>query len=204
MNWLAHIFLSEQNIDFQIGNYLHDPLKGRSWEGASKELISGMNTHLLIDSFTDSHPIVKQSKKRLREKGLLKSIVIDISYDYFLTKNWNDFSYIPLDQFSKNFYESASKKIDFMPLNAQEFVNRLIKFDMLNKYQNIDHLKKAFERFDKRLSPKLLSRDTTSSYMETLEKNIYHLEKDFLVFFPILCNEVKKNLDKNKIKHWRI
>ena len=27
MNWLAHVFLLEQRIDFQIGNFLADPLK---------------------------------------------------------------------------------------------------------------------------------------------------------------------------------
>ena len=32
MNWLAHIFLSENKIDFQLGNFLADQLKGRLCE----------------------------------------------------------------------------------------------------------------------------------------------------------------------------
>lgn len=95
MNWLAHIFLSEQNIDFQIGNFLADPLKGRAWENASVDLKKGIKTHLIIDTFTDSNEIVTQSKRRLRDSGLLKSIVIDITYDYFLTKNWESFCNVP-------------------------------------------------------------------------------------------------------------
>lgn len=44
MNWLAHVFLSEQNIDFQIGNFLADPLKGRLWEDATIDMKKGMFT----------------------------------------------------------------------------------------------------------------------------------------------------------------
>ncbi len=97
MNWLAHIFLSEQNIDFQIGNYLADPLKCKAWDNASEDLINGIKIHMIIDSFTDSHKIVNQSKTRLRDKGLLKSIIIDITYDHFLTKNWDTFSNIDFE-----------------------------------------------------------------------------------------------------------
>ena len=42
MNWLAHVFLSEQKIDFQIGNFLADPLKGRLWDDASSDMKNGM------------------------------------------------------------------------------------------------------------------------------------------------------------------
>jgi len=204
MNWLAHIFLSEQNIDFQIGNYLADPLKGRSWEDATIHLKNGIGTHKSIDSFTDSHLVVSKSKSRLREKGLLKSIIIDITYDYFLTKNWDTFCNIPFEEFTNNFYVQANNRLNYLPENAKASVERLIKFNILNKYQSIEHLEKAFNRFDKRLSEKLASRDTASSYFEAVKKNIIDLEKDFMIFFPELCKYVSKNIDNKKIEHWRI
>ena len=204
MNWLAHIFLSEQNIDFKIGNYLADPLKGKIWDTASQDLRNGINTHIKIDSFTDSHEIVSKSKARLREKGLLKSIIIDITYDYFLTKNWYKFCNIPFEEFTSDFYTQAESRLNFLPQNAKESVERLIKFNILNKYQKVEHLEKAFSRFDKRLSEKLASRDTASSYFKAVENNIEDLEKDFLIFFPELCKEVKKNINSEKISHWKI
>ena len=204
MNWLAHIFLSEQNIDFQIGNYLADPLKGRAWDDANIHLKNGIKIHMLIDSYTDSHHIVSISKSRLREKGLLKSIIIDITYDYFLTKNWDKFCTIPFDDFTKSFYIQAGERLNYLPQNARIAVERLIKFNILNKYQKVEHLEKAFGRFDKRLSEKLASRDTASSYFEAVDENIEQLEKDFLVFFPELCKEVRKNVNSEKISHWKI
>ncbi len=86
MNWLAHLFLSEQNVDFQMGNILADPLKGKLWSDASVELGKGMSVHKIIDAYTDSHKTVAKSKASLRKKGLLKAVIIDLTHDYFLTK----------------------------------------------------------------------------------------------------------------------
>lgn len=110
MNWLAHVFLSEQKIDFQIGNFLADLLKGQLWENASLDMQKGMQIHKVIDSYTDSHEIVSCSKRRLREKGLLKPVIIDLTYDYFLTKNWDEFCNMPIKEFSKVFYHEANQR----------------------------------------------------------------------------------------------
>lgn len=204
MNWLAHIFLSELNIDFQIGNFLADPLKGRAWENANENIKKGMQTHKLIDSYTDSHEIISCSKKRLRERGLLKPVIIDLTYDYLLTKNWDKFSNIPLKIFSNNFYTDAYKRVPFMPYEANISVANMIERDLLNKYHTINQLKTSFDRMDKRLSPRLLQRETASSYSNAVVDNIQYLEKDFLEFFPELCKTVKSDLDKEKLKHWRL
>lgn len=204
MNWLAHIFLSEQNIDFQMGNFLADPLKGKVWDDASIDLKNGIKVHMIIDSYTDSNPLVIQSKHRLREKGLLKAVVLDITYDYFLTKNWNMFCNIPFELFTQTFYEEASQRLEYISPLASKHVKNIVKYKVLHKYQTEKHLKKAFERIDKRLSTKLLNRDTASSYFESVQKNIDSLEEDFLYFFPKLCDEVRKNVDEKKLKHWKV
>ncbi len=204
MNWLAHIFLSEQKIDFQIGNFLADPLKGRSWENASEDMINGMKVHKIIDSYTDSHDIVSISKKRLREKGLLKPIIIDLTYDYFLTKNWNKFCSIPICEFSQTFYTQAHDRKFHFPKNANSSVETMINRDLLNKYHNLDQLKISFERMDLRLSQRLRQRETAIGYFDVVEKNIDDLENDFLLFFPQLCNKVKENLDNSHIEHWKL
>lgn len=205
MNWLAHIFLSKQEIDFQIGNYLADPLKAKAWENASQALKDGIQTHLIIDSFTDSHEIVTISKNRLREKGLLKSIVIDITYDYFLSKHWNKYCNIPFDDFTNQFYLNAQKRLNHFPSHAQIALEKVLKYKILNKYQTLEDLEVAFIRLDRRLSTKLLSRDSASSYFNAVSQNINELEEDFFEFFPLLCEKVKDNINNHdKISHWKI
>ena len=204
MNWLAHTFLSEQNIDFQIGNILADPLKGRAWDNASVDIKKGMYVHKIIDSYTDSHKVVKQSKKRLREKGLLKPVIIDLTYDYLLTKNWDLFSNISLDTFTNDFYNKAYLTLEELSPKANMVIDNLIKKDLLNKYHNMQHLEHSFQRMDKRLSARLLNRESASGYFPAVLENINEIEEDFLEFFPQLCSCVKSELSSKKIKHWKI
>lgn len=204
MNWLAHIFLSEFHIDFKIGNYLADPLKGKLWEGASEPLIKGMKVHKIIDSYTDNHSVFKQSKQRLGNKGLLKGVVIDLTYDYLLTKNWNQFCNIPLDDFLQEFYKQSYATLPTLPSSASASLKRMIDFDLLNKYQHLEHLKQAFQRVDKRLSVRLKERDQVSRYHTMVCNNIEEIEKDFLEFFPQLCNKVKENINQRNLHHWKI
>ncbi len=204
MNWLAHAFLSEDHIDFQIGNILADPLKAKSWNDASIHIQNGMQTHVRIDRYTDSHDIVRLSKKRLREKGLLKPVIIDLTYDYFLTKNWDLFSTISLDEFTQKFYTKANISLDYLPQKASYIVTNLINKDLLNKYHTLEDLNTSFKRMDLRLSERLRKRETASEYFYDVQINIDELEKDFLDFFPQLCDHTKKDLNKEKINHWKI
>lgn len=203
MNWLAHIFLSEYNIEFQIANYLADPLKGKVWDNASIHIENGMKIHKLIDLYTDSHILFKNSKNRLGNKGLLKAVVIDLSYDYLLTKNWDSFSKIPLDKFLNEFYENSHKILPSLPIHASTPLKRMVDFDLLNKYQSLEQLNEGFKRVDKRLSARLASRDKASSYYKRVCENIDEIEEDFLKFFPQLCKEVKKNTNKEFLTHWK-
>lgn len=204
MNWLAHIFLSEHNIDFQIGNYLADPLKAKPWESANKDIIKAMEIHKLIDSYTDNHPTFKQSKNRLGNTGLLKAVVIDLTYDYLLTKNWHKYSNITLDKFLDEFYINAIANMHTLPDEAKQKLKSLIEFDLLNKYKSLEDLNQSFKRVDKRISLRVLKRDNVSRYYEIVCKNIDKIEEDFLLFFPQLCNKVRKNVNNNKLMHWKI
>ena len=201
MNWLAHLFLSEGNTDFQVGNILADPLKAKPWENSSENIKKGMKTHLLIDSFSDKDEHFKISKNRLKEKGLLRGIVIDFTYDYLLTKNWDKFSTIELDKFKNEFYKSSlNQKYPDFPLQILNNIKnrKLLDFDCFN------NLEKALKRVDMRVSSRISKRDSAISYLPLIEKNIDGLEKDFLIFFPKLCNEVKMKVDESKLKHWKI
>ena len=204
MNWLAHIFLSEHNIEFQIGNYLADPLKGKVWSDASKHIQKGMKVHTIIDVFTDEHLLFKQSKQRLGNKGLLKAIVIDLTYDYLLTKNWSKFCHMPIDVFLQQFYTQAYETLPSLPPKASGSLKRMVDFDLLNKYQTKEDLHQAFIRVDKRLSPRLLKRDTVSSYYKSVCENIDEIEEDFLSFFPKLCAKVKSHVNTQNLPHWKI
>ena len=64
MNWLAHLFLADPDVESRLGNLLGDLVKGKARDTLSPGLKRGLECHQIIDVFTDSHSIVKQSKRR--------------------------------------------------------------------------------------------------------------------------------------------
>lgn len=203
MNWLAHVLLSEEKVDFQLGNYLADPLKGKAWESASDDLKKGISIHKLIDSYTDNHEIVSLSKSRLREHGLLRGVIIDLTYDYLLSKHWEKFTTVSRERFVTDFYANAAKRAPALPEHPQRLVHKLVKQDRLNKYNSLEQLHNVFISVDSRLSPRLLARETVSGYIKDVERVSTGLEKDFLTFFPDLRNYLRTHLDHRHIGHWR-
>ena len=190
MNWLAHLYLSPNDIHFQLGNILADPLKGKVWEGAPLGLKLGMETHGKIDAFTDNHEVVKRSKARFEGKLYLKGVIVDLIYDHYLTKHWSKFSDIDRKTFVDQFYQNTAEVIHDYPEEVRAFSQTLITYDRLNRYETLEQVKEALTRIDKRLSPELLKRESCESYFPLIEEHYAELEKDFLEFFPELKNYV--------------
>ena len=191
MNWLAHLVLSKNNIDYQLGNILADPLKGKAWTGASHALIEGMAMHKAIDQFTDSHQRVLKSKARLRARGYLKGIVIDVLYDHFLSKHWQQFSECEFDDFMSDFHSNAFTRSREYPDEAKDFVSGLVESQRLCRYVRFEDFVTAVHRITFRLSDRMRERESMEQYISYVEKHHDDLESDFLVFFPDLIKLFK-------------
>ena len=102
MNYLAHIYLSGDDEEIIIGNFIGDFVKGHHFNEYTQMMRKGIILHRYIDSFTDTHAIVRRSKARLSEQyHKYSGIIIDILYDHFLVKNWSNYCAAPLDEFIK-------------------------------------------------------------------------------------------------------
>src|SRR3954453_2663939 len=107
MNFLAHLYLSGNDPEIMVGNFLGDFVRGRNLlERYKKNIATGIELHRTIDEFTDTHPIVAQSKNRLREKYRhYAAVIVDIFYDHFLAKNWSEYSSELLPDFADRAYQ---------------------------------------------------------------------------------------------------
>lgn len=183
MNFLAHLFLSENNTNIILGNFIADHIKGNKYLQYPLEIQKGIILHRKIDSFTDLHPIVKQSKRRLNKKyGHYKGIIIDIFYDYFLAKNWGNFSQIPLDIYSKNIYKLLMNNFDILPEKTKQMLPFMIKNDWLYNYQFLEGIQKVLNGMNQRTGGK--------SQMHLAINDLKELESvlnnDFMLFFKEL------------------
>lgn len=186
MNWLAHILLSKRNINYQLGNLLADPFKGKLWPDASQAIHDGVEMHQAIDIFTDSHEQFIHCKTRLGKKGYLKGVVLDLLFDHFLSHHWDRYSDINLVTFIDQFHQQAQRVMPTYPIVQQNFVNKVIDAELLGSYYDFDGFIQALKRIDDRLSDRVKRKDTAMRYLPIVEQQYSILKEDFEQFFPQL------------------
>ncbi len=190
MNWLAHLFLSQPKFEDRLGNILPDLVKGKNRYNLSPCFDRGIKCHLLVDSFTDRHSIVKRSKKRIIPQHTKYSgILVDVFYDYFLAKNWDHYSQVSLSIFNKEVYESFANNLDKIP--ATKRIKHMIDEDLLGSYYYLSGIEKALTRIKKRLSPKHSNNFIVDRAIRQLEESCDDFNEDFNIFFPELIEYVK-------------
>ena len=147
MNWLAHLLLSEAKVEHRLGNLLGDLTKGKERENLSTEILRGIADHQKIDIFTDSHPIVKQSKQRIvPQYRRFSGILVDVFYDHILAKNWHNYSDISLEYFASEIYISFEPYLGHIPIKASIVIQRAFTDNWLTSYRDLDGIEKALKR----------------------------------------------------------
>jgi len=116
MNFLAHQYLSGNNNQLKIGNFIADAVKGKQYLNYSKDIQNGILLHREIDTFTDNHTLVKKSKQHLNARyGHYKGVIIDIFYDHFLAKNWSNYHLMPLEKYTAKTYILMQENSNDLP-----------------------------------------------------------------------------------------
>ena len=183
MNFLAHIYLSKENTDLMLGNFLGDFVRGNKYKNYNPTIQKGILLHRHIDTFTDAHKIVRISKRRLHKRyGHYDGIIIDLFYDHFLAKNWSTYSEIPLDLYAQHFYKLLHDNYELLPEKAQHLLPYLEKYNWLYNYQFLDGMKTVLEGMNRRT--KMISKMDIA--IEDLEEYCLEFENDFTEFFKEL------------------
>ena len=183
MNFLAHLYLSEQNTNILIGNFIADHIPGNQFSHFHPEIQQGIKLHRAIDTFTDSHPIVRQSKRRLHNRYKhYKGVIIDIFYDHYLAKNWERYSEIPLDVYVQSVYNLLEKESAILPEKTKHLLPYMIQFDWLYNYQFTEGIEQVLNGMNRRT--KGISQMNLAT-KDLIEHDI-EFEKDFQLFFEDL------------------
>ncbi len=195
MNWLAHVFLSEPNVEFQLGNLLADVVRGPQRAAMSADFVRGAVCHKAIDAFTDAHPVVKRSRTRVgSEHRRFSGVLIDVFYDYFLARNWERYSPIALDAYTGAFYASAQAHVAAMPPVARTMLERIIRHDLLGSYARVEGVERALRRISTYLESRWHKPFTLDQGVRDLLAHETELAADFREFFPALQAHVGRNL----------
>lgn len=184
MNFLAHAYLSFGHDGILVGNLAADFIKGKEIQRYDKEILIGILLHREIDSFTDSHPLVKAGQSYLRPRFRHYSTVItDIFFDYFLGKNWERYSEIPLESFANQTYQTIDQHLNLLPDTFKNMFVWMKSQNWLYHYREIEGIQKALNG---------LSRRTTfDSKMNEAPEVLLEKEEEFEVIFFAFFKELE-------------
>lgn len=181
MNFLAHTFLSGNNVNILLGNFMGDFINGSKWEHLPDDICTGIKLHRGIDKFTDAHPMIRQGVKRLyKDHGKYAPVVIDILYDHILAVEWDEFTDISLREHSDRAYTYFESNQKYFPRKLQSKLFRMIEDDFLFQYRSRSGLERSLGFMDRRT--KFPSAFTAAS--EQLYKEWDLFLQEFRQFMP--------------------
>jgi len=184
MNHLAHVFLSFNDPSILVGNLLGDFYKSNKVISTLPTGIQhGIKLHRHIDSFTDSHPIVFQSKARVRESfGKYASVAVDVYYDYCLSKLWDEYCETDLQDMADFAYAALMKEEQWLHPKLLKYLPIMIERNWLTGYQSFQGIQFTFNSLAKRAAYD----KNFHLASNILKEHETELLSDFRIFFPEL------------------
>jgi len=183
VNFLAHFHLAWPDEGMIAGGLEGDFFKGPLPGKLPHSLERGVKLHRAIDAYTDNHELVATLRWHFpaplrRYAGIL----IDLSFDHFLTRHWCKYSEIGLKDFNQQICTILNQQDAQLSEGSRRMLNRIQEYDILNLYHDWDTVTatamRVGERF-KRGNP-LLEVETQLSPIKR------ELEQTFLEFYPQL------------------
>jgi acyl carrier protein phosphodiesterase len=191
MNFLAHIYLSGDNDLIKIGNFMADGIRGKQFKNYPLEVQKGIVLHRAIDTFTDAHPVFRQSTKKLHSRyHHYAGVIVDVFYDHFLAKNWVNYSDEDLGGYVAAFYQSLSDNTSILSEKTVMLMPYMIKQNWLVSYQTIEGIDKILTQMDSRTKNESKMRFASEELMEFYTE----FEEDFTKFFEDLRAHARQKL----------
>lgn len=191
MNYLAHVYLSFENEEILIGNFISDFITNKDRSKYNEGIQKGIALHHKIDDFTDNHPLVRQVNDLIRpSQGKYSPVVSDIYFDHFLIKKWFDYSENQLTDYIQEVYKVLNKYIDLFPDNLKTLTPIMIRDNFLLACENEERLRKTFQRianrakfanhFSKAYDDLIENYDTIEHYFGQFFVEIKHMSHNYV------------------------
>lgn len=193
MNFLAHLYLSGNDDLIKIGNFMADGIRGKDYEDYPSKLKTGILLHRFIDSYTDSHPVFRQSTKRLHQNySHYSGVIVDMFYDHFLCKNWAKYSDENLSDFVTNFYTSLKDNYTILTDKTKHLLPYMEEGNWLYNYQFLEDFEIILSQMDSRTKNK-----SGMKYAVTdLKQHYVEFEEEFTLFFEDIRQAAQEKLEE--------
>lgn len=165
-----------------IGNFIADHIKGKMIHEFPAAVQEGIFLHRQIDEFTDSHPVVAESKARLRtDFKKYAPVIVDVFYDHFLARDWQQFHHQSLMDFSNEVYNLLDN-YPLLPERTRVMLSYMSQQNWLYNYRDTAGINKALGGLARRTNFES-GMERATAY---LEEHYQDFEKEFNTFFAEL------------------
>jgi acyl carrier protein phosphodiesterase len=187
VNFLAHIYLSGNDPELLVGNFIADHVKGNRKDLFPEGIRRGIELHRAIDYFTDTHPVTASSRRLLRDRhSKYSGVVVDLFYDHFLAAGFADYSDVPLPDFAQRSYEIIGTYQEWLPETVRGFLPYMVERDWLSNYATVEGIGRTLTGLSRRVRfPNIMH-----EAVDDLKVHYPALEADFRRFFPELITFV--------------
>lgn len=188
MNYLAHFYLANGDEGLMVGNFIADHIVGNQYLDFPESIRKGVLQHRAIDTFTDNHPVVLESKKRLRPIfHKFSPVIVDVFYDYLLAKRWNQYSKQNLKEFTQEAYQVIHEHHHLIPEKAAYMFSYMERDNWLYNYRKIEGIDRALSGMSRRT----IRGSKMELAADYLRKDEVLYLKEFDSFFPDLVAHAK-------------
>jgi len=183
VNFLAHFHLAWPDPALIAGGLEGDFFKGPLPGALAPGIVRGVALHRAIDGYTDAHPLIGQLRKEL-PGGLRRyaGILVDLSFDHYLSLHWSRYSSVPLREFNDAVHRALASHAGDLSERARAMGARMAEHDLLNLYGDWQTVIASASRIGQRFRQRnpFLDIDRQLSPMKGL------LEEAFVNFYPEL------------------
>ena len=183
MNFLAHFHLAWPDPVLIAGGLEGDFFKGPLPGALSQGIARGVRLHRAIDAYTDAHPLIGQLRRDL-PTGLRRygGILIDLSFDHYLSRHWSHFSTVPRREFSDGVHHALTTHESDLSDHARAMGAHISEHDLLAIYGEWETVIAAAGRIGQRFR----QRNPFLDIDRQLSPKKAVFEEAFLNFYPQL------------------
>ena len=184
VNFLAHSYFGFNDSALITGQFCGDFVRGSNLSQFPAQVERGIRLHRHLDSFTDAHPALLSARgdKVTEVSRRLSGIVIDVLFDHYLARHWNEISKLSLEQHAHTVQLALQEHEQYLPPRLRRFMVLLHNESILQNSIYLESIELTLARIASRSSTFAALALTTAQLAPISDR----LSEPFKMFFPDL------------------